>query len=268
MKKLIFIGLIMSFSAGANTDYGFLTKLPGGTQLFNISPSKTLITDYKPMGELKVNAVDLREEYKWKIPSTGDKQSVVVERAGNHKKVKRITRTGKIPGRDGGENSVVTSLITPSGNVQSYTYCNEKFKKVLLGTIKKTTEDYKCTTWNKKSCDYVKNVLETGDLDKKITECNGLLKSISEHQKKLKELVQDDFARDIQAVNDINGFKGYKNSFELSSDSLSNVSSIYASYESGADFCEMLSNNPNATFEEPTNRSSTTDSDLDKSSKQ
>jgi hypothetical protein len=230
-------------------DYGHLSRLPGGGQFFSISPAKTLVTDYAPLGKFEVNVTDLREEFKWQVPKSGEKQYLLVEREGNHRKVRRITRTGRIPGKSSGEDAVVSTYLTPTGEIQSQTVCGQKFKKILIGLATSKTDDFRCSTWNKRSCEYVQNILREAGLAQKINECNGLLKTLSNYQNGLKELVADDHQRDIKTISAINGKKGYKNAFELGPDSLASVSMIYENFLAGAEACDEIMNHPTVSFE-------------------
>jgi hypothetical protein len=252
MKKMILMSCLFSISALAQapqTDYGHLSRLPGGNQFFSISPKKTLATDYSLLSKLQVNVTDLREEFKWEVPKSGEKQTLVVEREGNHRKVRRVTRTGRIPGKKDGEDAVVSSYITPGGDIQSHTVCGQKFKKILVGLATSKTDEFRCSTWNKKSCDYVQKVLKDGALAQKINQCNDLLRTLSQYQNGLKELTADDHQRDMKAIASINGKKDYKNAFEMTTDSLGNVSMVYENYLAGAEICDELTNHPNASFE-------------------
>jgi hypothetical protein len=250
MKNILFFGLLISFSGFAQSDYGMLSKLPGGQQLFSITQSKTLATEYKNMHKLKVDVTNpLQEKFTWEIPKSGENQTLHVERAGNHRKVKRVTRTGRIPGKSG-EDVVVSSLVNPSGDIQSHTQCSQKFNKSFVPGIKSNDGENRCTTWNKKSCEYVKQVIEQGDLDKKIAECNGLLKKVNDHQSNLKDLVADDHIRDVAAITAITGKKSYQNSFEVKADTLGNVTSVYGNFLAGVEICDTLnSNEGNVSFE-------------------
>jgi hypothetical protein len=253
MKKIILLGSILSIGAYAQDttiDYGHLSKLPGENQVFSISPTKTLATDYTTLSKLQIKVTDLREEFKWEIPKSREKQSLVVEREGNHRKVRRVTRTGRMPGKKVGEDAVISSYMTPNGQVQSHTVCGQKFKKILIGLATSKTDEFRCSTWNKSSCEYVQKILSEGDLNNKINQCNDLLKNLSLYQNGLKELVADDHQRDIKAISEVNGRKDYKNSFEVSTDTLGNVSMVYENFLAGAEICEELTNNSSVSFEE------------------
>ncbi len=262
MNKILSLSLLLLplqlAQAADGRDYGYLSILPGGQQLFNISSTKVSSPDLKAFDKLKINPTAQGDEYTWQVPKSGEKQSLVVEWSEARSKLARVTRTGRIPGKAPIEEVAITSRLKTHGVLASYTICSEEFKT----TFGLKTQSYGnvCSTWNKDTCAYVKKIIDDGELSEKIKECNGLLKSLNQHQERLANLANSDYQEDLKALKRVTSKKNQKNSFELSADSIGNISQIYSSYEAGAELCNKLMTGGDARFED-SDTSSTSDGD-------
>jgi hypothetical protein len=269
MKTILGLSLLLltiQFAeASDGRDYGYLSILPGGQQLVSINDGKNVSLDPKNFEKLKIESKDQSDVFSWQVPKSGEKQALVVERERASKRVLRITRSGTIPGRSPKQDVVITSRLKAPGVLQSYTVCSEEYK-TLVG-IKTKTDGNNCSTWNKDSCAYVTKIIDDGELSQKINECNGLLKSIGQHQERLANLVTNEYQEDVKAIKNVTGKKNQKNSFELSADSVGNISQIYNNYVAGAEICQKLNTSGDARFED-SNASSSNGSDNKKATQQ
>lgn len=244
MKKLVLISSLFVLSpfgfAGISVDdLGFLASLPGEAELFNVGKSKTIINEYGSLKKLKIDVTGPREEFSWNRENK-DSQKLLIERDPTNLNVKRITRSGDVSLRSSGSYNAHTTSFNPGGSVQSYTNCRSDYEKGFLG-FKKGVTEYDCTTWNKKSCDYLKSNNVIQEFEQEIKSCGDMLSKLKKHQDTLKNLVAEDHLRDSEALRKVTGKKGqFKNFFEVGPETLANISEISKRLKDGDSDCKML----------------------------
>jgi hypothetical protein len=158
---------------------------------------------------------------------------------GKISRISSVSFTGNKESKDG-EHMVQTASILPSGAVHPQTNCYETFRRGFM-KVKENKDGFHCVTVNRDVCNYInKSNIDTA-LVTEINNCSAILTQLDKHQKALHDLSKDDFKKDLEAINKINGrLRSTDNFYEIDSKTLKNVSHLVTGYESAIGQCAFM----------------------------